>query len=326
MHSKYRDENMQIQSNSCFNGSLLGSQSNFNNFPFLKTCLAAKIPIRSFFHIKTRNNTITKTTAVEVNVSSVLFGKIGCASDVGKVRQIDEDSLLVAKIFSTHTRNPQEKIFMVIADGMGGHSKGEVASAMGVATVSSLIVPKLCSQNNLNYAKELSSAVKEANVKILNCAMDHQECEGMGTTMTVSIVDSKKIHVGHVGDTRAYVFAEGKIKQFTKDHSLVQDLVDKGEITAEEARSHPQKNVITRVVGYYSSIDVDTYEEELQKNDQILMCCDGLVNHVKDSEIAETVLSGTDPTKTCEQLVNMANDRGGKDNISIILTSKFKKP
>jgi protein phosphatase len=318
---------VQLQTNYNFKYNSLGSQKNFTNTPPLLTVgLAAKLPIRSFFHIRTKRKiTKTKTTADEAEVSAVLFDEIGCASDVGRVRQIDEDSVLIAKIFSTYTRVPQEKVFMVIADGMGGHSKGEVASAIGVATASSLIVPKLCSQNNLDYAQELSSAVKEANAKILNYAMDHPECEGMGTTMTASIVNTQKIYVGHVGDTRAYVFAEGKIKQFTKDHSLVQNLVDKGGITADEARSHPQKNVITRVVGYYPSIEVDTYEEELQKNDQILMCCDGLVNHVKDSEIAETVLSGTDPTKACERLVSMANERGGKDNISIILTSKFKK-
>jgi PPM family protein phosphatase len=306
--------------------SIVGLQTNFPNTSLLIIGLASKLPFSSFFNRRLKSSDIKDDSdESEIDVSKVLFNQIGCASDVGKVRPIDEDSVLIAKVFSASPENSQDKVFMVVADGMGGHSKGEVASAIGVSSVAKSILPKLYQKNDLDYAKELATAILSANVNILNYALDHPECEGMGTTMTAAVVDSKKIKIAHVGDTRAYLFSNEKIRQLTKDHSFVQGLIDKGEITSEEARTHPQKNVITRVVGYYKDVEVDTYEAELQSGDQILMCCDGLINHVNDSEIAEVIKSEANPGKACERLISMANDRGGKDNISVILTSKYCK-
>jgi PPM family protein phosphatase len=316
---------VQSKTNRNTHRKIVRTQTNLTKSLPLVIGLSSKLPVRSFFSKFKKIASTNQKTTLEFDSSTLLFDQIGCASDVGKVRQIDEDSVLVAKIFSTNMQTRQEKVLMIIADGMGGHNKGEIASAIGVATAANLIVPKLCSQTDLDFAKELSSALKEANTRILNYAMDHPDCEGMGTTMTASIINSQKIYTAHVGDTRAYLLGKGKTKQLTKDHSLVQDLVDKGEITPDEAKNHPQKNVITRVVGYYPNIEVDNYESELQKDDQILMCCDGLVNHVSDSEIAEIVISETNPAKTCAQLISVANERGGKDNISVILTSKYRK-
>ncbi|MCW4023911.1 MAG: Stp1/IreP family PP2C-type Ser/Thr phosphatase [Candidatus Bathyarchaeota archaeon] len=251
--------------------------------------------------------------------------EISCISDIGKVRELDEDSVFASRVFSTIGGVTSQKILMIVADGMGGHSKGEVASALGVATVVNQLIPQLMSPKEVDYKTALSSSLKEANSAILNYAMDHPECEGMGTTMTASILDQNKIYIGHVGDTRAYKVTDETIVQLTKDHSLVQELVDKGQLTEEAARYHPQKNVITRVVGVYADVNVDTYEYPWGNNEQLLICCDGLVNHVKDKEIQEITLSSPNTQEACKNLINLANDRGGKDNISIVLTPPLER-
>ena len=253
-----------------------------------------------------------------------LFKEIGCLSDTGKVRRLDEDSVAVIRLFSTFEEGPIEKIFLAVADGMGGHSKGEVASRLGIATIAEHVMPRLSANKRDDALNEiLRSSIKEANKQILAYVMDHPECEGMGTTMTVAIIDREKLCIGHVGDSRAYLLCEQEILQLTKDHSFVQELVDKGEITPEEARHHPKRNIITRVVGYHPDVEPDTYEYRWKANDRILICCDGLVTHVEDGEIAETVLNAITSMEACKNLVKLANDRGGKDNISVVLTPRL---
>lgn len=246
---------------------------------------------------------------------------IGCLSDVGKTRRIDEDSVFVAKTYSLENGKSVKKVFMVIADGMGGHSKGEVASALGVTTVAGLVIPKiLMSQEETDYSDLMTSSIKEANQHILQHSVNCPECDGMGTTMTMMVIDKQNLYVGHVGDSRAYIVSGGQITQITKDHSLVQQLVDNGQITSEEARNHPQKNVITRVVGYYAEVEPDVYSRKWEKNDWVIICCDGLTNHVEDTELMQMVLTSESPQNACKNLVKTANDRGGKDNISVIVT------
>ena len=138
--------------------------------------------------------------------------------------------------------------------------------------------------------------------------------------MTAVIIENEDIYVGHVGDTRAYLISEEEITQITKDHSLVQQMVDNGEITEDQARNHPQKNVITRVVGYYVDVDVDVITLKWKKNDRILVCCDGLTTHVEDFEIKDIILSSSTPQEACAALIETANKRGGRDNISAIVT------
>jgi PPM family protein phosphatase len=286
-----------------------------------KTMVSAfKFGFPSFIRGKQKESDLKK----EPSKPSFGAEEIGCLSDVGKVREIDEDSLFVARTDSTYDGNPRRIILMIVADGMGGHSKGEVASALGVATVAGLMLPKLiANQEGADYSSLLTSCIKEANQQILQRSIECPECEGMGTTMTVMLVDSQKLYVGHVGDTRAYLISEENSMQLTKDHSLVQQMVDRAEITAEQARTHPQKNVITRVVGYYADVDVDVCDLNWDKNDRVLMCCDGLIAHVEDHEIAATVLSSITPQSACRDLVKQANDRGGKDNISVIVTPRL---
>jgi len=251
----------------------------------------------------------------------VVESDVGCLSDVGKTRRIDEDSVFVAKTYSLENGKTVKRVFLVIADGMGGHSKGEVASALGVTTVAGLVIPKfLMDQEETDYSDLMTSSIKEANQHILQHSVNCPECDGMGTTMTMMVIDNQNLYVGHVGDSRAYIVSEGQITQITKDHSLVQQLVDNGEITSEEARNHPQKNVITRVVGYYAEVEPDVYSRKWEKNDRVIICCDGLTNHVEDTELMQMVLTSESPQNACKNLVKTANERGGRDNISVIVT------
>jgi protein phosphatase len=262
----------------------------------------------------------------EIRKSRLVLGEIGCLSDTGRVRRLDEDSVLVVKAFSTYGENPKERVLLTVADGMGGHNKGEVASYLGVAAVAKEIVPQLLFKDEASkFVDILSASMKNANEQILKNASEHKECEGMGTTMTSAIIEGNRIFISHVGDTRAYAISEEKLAQLTKDHSYVQELVDRGEITPEQARHHPQKNVITRVVGYHEDMEVDTYEYGLGETDRILLCCDGLVSHVENQEIADIVLNSFTTSKACRDLVRVANDRGGTDNISVILTPPISK-
>jgi len=217
---------------------------------------------------------------------------IGYRSDVGMVRSLD----------------------------VGGHSKGEIASYLGVKRVAEIIFPWLSREGvDKMFSNIIQGSIADANKSILEYTKDHPECEGMGTTMTVVLIDGSVLYIGHVGDTRAYIINEESIIRLTKDHSLVQELIDKGEITEEEALHHSQRNVITRVVGYYSQVEGDLITRKINMSDRLLMCCDGLTNYVRDTELKETVLF-YDPQTACNLLVDLANQRGGSDNISVIIT------
>lgn len=259
----------------------------------------------------------------ELEKGELIGGEIGYLSDAGKVRELDEDSLVVARVFTTYEAEPSERILLIVADGMGGHSKGEVASYIGAKTVAEETIPYLLERDDeKEFADILSTNMKDTNQQILQYALDHPECEGMGTTMTVAILDGNQVHISHIGDTRAYQISRDEILQVTKDHSYVQQLVDKGEITPEEAKRHPKKNIITRVVGYYAEVKADTYSEVLKEDDRLLLCCDGLTSHVDDEELKKIVSKALTAKGACEELVRLANERGGSDNISLVLTPK----
>jgi PPM family protein phosphatase len=287
---------------------------------FLLVCFSVLFPltINSYFDQTHK----VQEVQTELRESNLVKNEISCLSDIGKVRELDEDSVFVAKIFSTVNGISSRKALLMVCDGMGGHSKGEVASCLASLSVAKEIVPELLAGKS-DYKTLLSNAVSNANTQVLNYATENPVCEGMGTTMTVAIADQNNLQIAHVGDTRAYLVSNSQISQLTKDHSYVQELVDKGEITKEEAKRHPQKNVITRVVGVYADVIVDVYGYRLQSDAQLLMCCDGLVNHVNDNEIKDIVQSSLMAKKACASLIDLANSRGGKDNISVVLTPVF---
>src|SRR5438067_354316 len=248
--------------------------------------------------------------------------RLGFASNVGKVRPVDEDSLLAMEVQTAYLSEPRTRLLLMVADGMGGHRRGDVASRTAVRAVARTILPLLTTPEDIpqgTYDQELRAAVDQANKAIFAEAARNPECAGMGTTLSLGIVDGRDLYVANVGDSRAYIINEREIFQVTRDHSLVQEMVDRGELSPEEARHHPRKNVITMALGVYEEVTPDIGCLTTEPGDMVLVCCDGLINHVEDEDIQRVVMGASDPQTACEILVALANKGGGTDNISVIV-------
>ena len=247
--------------------------------------------------------------------------KVGWQTDVGRVRETDEDCVSVSSFggaFGTVH-------LLVVADGMGGHAKGEVASKIALSRIwvesfSKIAVPELFSETSLSSV--LEKGINKANEDILEHTSKNPEASGMGTTSVCAIVAGNAVTLANVGDSRAYVISDNEIRQETKDDSLVQELVDKGDITKDEARDHPRKNEITKAVGISSSLESAIKTVQLKNDESLLLCCDGVTAHLSDDDIKKIVQETPDPQHACKKIVDMANDRGGSDNISLIILSK----
>ena len=252
--------------------------------------------------------------------------KVGWQTDVGKVRETDEDFVSVLKLSGAFGTVH----ILLVADGMGGHAKGEVASKLAIGEIgrawvesfSKIAVPELF--NETDFESVLAKGIKKANEEILEYTSKNPEASGMGTTSVCAIVDDRGIvTIANVGDSRAYVISDKSgIRQETKDHSFVQELLDKNEINEEEARNHPNKNVITKAVGLSPSLEPDIKTVQLKNDESLLLCCDGVNAHLSDDDIKKIVQETPNPQHACKKIVDMANDRGGSDNISLIILSK----
>jgi PPM family protein phosphatase len=249
-------------------------------------------------------------------------GKLGFASNIGRVRPVDEDSLLAMEVRTAFLSQARTRLLLMVADGMGGHNRGELASRIAVQTVAETLLPLLTSDREIlraTYHDELRAAMDNANQAIVDEARRHPECQGMGTTLSLAVADGRSLHVANAGDSRTYVVNAREIFQVTRDHSLVQELIDRGELQPEEARHHPRKNVITMALGVYEEVTPDIGCLTMEPGDSVLLCCDGLVNHVEDEDIQRVVVETSDPQTACEILIALANKGGGTDNISVIL-------
>jgi protein phosphatase len=252
--------------------------------------------------------------------------QIGAKTDVGKVRARNEDSCYVGPIT---TPEGFEALLCLVADGMGGARAGAEASRLAVETVRQQIDQALADgwpSSDQGWQALLRQATLSANARVYSQARASSTQRGMGTTLTAVVLSGDRAQLAQVGDSRAYLFnrsgltADGAtLAQLTHDHSLVARLVDIGQITPEEARSHPQKHMLYRSLGTDPSVDVDTYSQALQAGDVLLLCSDGLTNHVEDEELARIVLELPDPDEAATRLVALANERGGRDNISAIV-------
>ncbi len=240
-------------------------------------------------------------------------------SDVGQRRPHNEDS--TASILSQG--------LMIVADGMGGYKAGEVASAIAATTVIYDVTQGLVKIGSARENKKaddsqhsilLKSAIKHANSIIYTAAQKDEQCQGMGTTIVAGLFYDDKITIGHVGDSRVYRFRDGKFQQMTKDHSLIQEVIDKGLYTPEEAAANTPKNLVTRALGISAEADVDIIEEQVKTGDIYVLCSDGLTDMVKDEEIHLTLSKySANLAQAADNLVQSANSKGGKDNISVIL-------
>lgn len=235
-------------------------------------------------------------------------------TDIGQKRSSNQDY-----VFSSEQPIGNLPNLFIVADGMGGHKAGDYASRYTVETLEKLIRESILSEP----AAIIESAVKQANTMLLEEANNHEEMKGMGTTLVICTIHDNVLTVANVGDSRLYV-VDKQLRQITRDHSLVQEMVRMGEITAEEARNHPDKNIITRALGAEKTVDVDFFDMRLEPGSTILMCSDGLSNMVEDKKMEEIILnSDEDITWKGNTLIQEANNNGGKDNIAIILIEPF---
>ena len=254
-----------------------------------------------------------------INENDLKSRKIGMLTDVGKVRTIDEDSILAADLSFGINSESEKFLLLAVADGMGGHAKGEEASKIALNTLTKTIIPELF--GDISFTELLENGIKNANQQILDYTTKNPESSGMGTTTVCAVIKGNDVHLANVGDSRAYVISNDEIRRVTKDHSYVQALIDEGQITEEEAREHPQKNVITKAVGIMESVEPDTMKLTLDTDESLLLCCDGVIAHLTDEDIHKIICNTNDPQNACQQIVDLANKRGGSDNISLIILS-----
>lgn len=240
---------------------------------------------------------------------------IQALTDVGKIRKINEDSY---KIFSSDMYS-----YAIVADGMGGHLAGEVASKMAVDIVSEYIAENLSEELDHFQASEvIHKAFLKANTDIYKYSCDNEFVMGMGTTATLCMIYREYLIYAHVGDSRAYKIGD-EITQITRDHSYVQELVKLGQLTPEEAKHHPRRNYITRAMGVEETVKVDIGNSKYD-NESILICSDGLHGEIGDNEFFE-LISKLDAKECVQALVDLANERGGADNITAVIMEGGKK-
>ena len=240
--------------------------------------------------------------------------RIYSATDVGQKRKMNQDYVFASADPVGNLPN-----LFVVADGMGGHNAGDYASSHAVG----IVVEEIREDADFNPVKVIRHAIESANTEIITQAQKDEKLRGMGTTMVAATIVGHYAYVANVGDSRLYVAGE-QIQQITKDHSLVQEMVRMGELNAEEARNHPDKNIITRALGAERTVDIDFFDLKLEPGNVILMCSDGLSNMVEDDRIGE-IISDTDRDlqERGQALISEANRNGGKDNIAIVLIEPF---
>ena len=231
-------------------------------------------------------------------------------TDVGRIRAGNEDSL-----FADAT---QSRGLFIVADGMGGHAAGEVASEMAVAIVRQELA-ELASLEGDAAPARVAEALRRANEAIYRRTVVEHDKEGMGTTASVLLLAEGRYLIGQIGDSRVYLLRDGVLRQLTKDHSYVQEQVDAGFLTAEQARYHPYSNVITRCVGASEAVEPDVYEGEVRGGDLFLVASDGLTGMVDDRRMQQLLLARTVPARMVDALIAEANGRGGLDNITAIV-------
>ncbi len=235
--------------------------------------------------------------------------KVAGITDVGRVRANNEDSIF----FSSEPVGSLPNLF-IMADGMGGHNAGEVASSLAT-----LLFKKYIEEHESTETLDLLvEALLFANAKVFEDSIQNAAHFGMGTTLSACVV-SDKLYIVHIGDSRIYLLSDGILKQLSIDHSFVNEMVRNGQLTESEAKNHQKKNILIKVLGTDSKVDADAFSHPVKAGDRILLCSDGLTDMLEDEDIAEILVSSHDCEVLTRTLVDKANDRGGNDNISAIV-------
>lgn len=227
-------------------------------------------------------------------------------SHIGRVRANNEDAFYISP----------EKTLLAVADGMGGHKAGEIASSLAIEAIATLGDFQRNEAAPFLPAERFREAFSQANQRIWERAHASEDCKGMGTTLTAVWIHDSMALVAHIGDSRAYWIHQGRIRQITRDHTLVEELIKNGSIDRESALSHPQKNVLMKAVGADEMISPDLHELEVQEGDLLLLCSDGLTHYLSDIEIGELLAKGQSLETSLAQMTELALERGGADNIT----------
>lgn len=241
--------------------------------------------------------------------------KLVARTDVGLVRENNQDSYTVCEL-------ENGAALAIVCDGMGGAAEGQFASSQAVKVIKERISERYYSgMSDISLKSLMISSVESANKYIYDLSLSDSKYEGMGTTVVAAIADDSYVYIVHAGDSRAYKISNGNIFRLTRDHSVVQRMLENGEITAEEAADHPSKHIITRAIGGDSEIKTDFCQENLYDEDVILLCTDGLSNFVSDEKIAE-IMSNENFYGFADKLVSLANKNGGADNITVVALAR----
>ena len=236
------------------------------------------------------------------------------ATDKGLIRINNEDCYA---ILTSHENLPY---VLIIADGMGGHKKGELASRIAVDYAVFRLDGSISADSDpYAVAEILKDVVEKANVKVYLGSLENADSHGMGTTLTISVVLPGHLVTAHIGDTRTYLLRDGALQRITVDHTLVQELLEAGNLTSEETFNHPKRNVLTRALGVPEYMQAETYMVNLHRGDRIVLCSDGLYAYVRESQIIQALKRERDPAAAAERLVGLANAAGGEDNVTVVL-------
>lgn len=251
-------------------------------------------------------------------------------TDRGRVRKGNEDQFLITTLSPTgehsgHDCGEEQGQLLVVADGMGGHQGGEHASAMAVDLMErfayqSLGQSPVAQGSEDQILRELNEALHRTDAQVCRLASQRPDLWGMGTTVTLAYIFRNEAFIAHVGDSRCYLFRDGELHRLTHDHTLVQELVDRGTIRPEDAAVHQWRHVITNVVGgTKTGVQPEARKAHLEPGDILLLCSDGLTEMVSDEEIADRLRREDDPQRVCKKLISQANQRGGRDNVTVVV-------
>jgi len=260
----------------------------------------------------------TKTPRTEERASPL---DIGQASDIGKSREANEDAFFTLQALAGTDGQPAPLALLIVADGMGGHVRGKEASSVATLVASGVILrevllPMLGRRPAETTSRPIHEILDEA-ISSANEAVSQIEADA-GTTLTSALIVGHSAYLAHVGDSRAYYLDRGELHQITQDHSLVNRLVQLGQISAHEAQSHPQRNYLYRALGQGAELQTDTYLQRLAEGSYLILCTDGLWNEVTEQEIVDVVGTSTSSQEAVNRLIDRANDRGGEDNITVL--------
>lgn len=241
-------------------------------------------------------------------------GSHAAASDVGLVRKNNEDSYAVIDLGRPYPCG------LIVADGMGGHRRGELASRIAVDYASDMLRSQLDADvDPAQMPRILADICEKANIKVFLGSLESEDNRGMGTTLSIAVIYQDQLALAHVGDCRAYLYRDGALMRLTVDHTLVQEMIDAGSLTEAESQNHPRRNVLTRALGAPEFMQADTLTLPLSRGDRIMLCSDGLHGAVPESEIRAVLRKEKSPEQAVSRLIELANESGGEDNVTVLV-------